>query len=73
MTKGNVLKWDDPLPIELEEMFTNRKNQLEKISCPEYPRHLFLEVNFNPIPDKIYLHIICDAGDNCYVITAYIR
>ena len=30
--KGNALKWNDPLPTELKQMFTNWKNQLEKIS-----------------------------------------
>ena len=72
-TKGNALKWDDPLPTELEEMFINLTNQLEKISRAEYPRCLFPEVNFTPKPDVICLHIFCDAGDNCYGITAYLR
>ena len=54
-------------------MFINWTNQLEKISRAEYPRYLFPEVNSTPKPDEIYLHIFCDAGDNCYGITAYIR
>ena len=47
-TKGNAIKWDDPLLSELEEIFINWKNQLEKISCGEYPRYLFPEVNSTP-------------------------
>ena len=31
------------------------------------------ELNSNPKPAEIYLHIFCDGGDNCYGITAYIR
>merc|ERR1712074_319569 len=69
----NSLKWDDPLPRELEEKFISWTNQLEKISCAEYPRYLFPEVNTIPDQDEIYLHIFCDAGDNCYGIAAYIR
>ena len=72
-TNGNALKWDDPLPSELKEMFINWTNQLEKIFRAEYPRYLFPEVNSTPKPDEIYLHIFCDAGDNCYGSTAYIR
>ena len=72
-TNGNALKWDDPLPPELEEMFINWTNQLEKSSSAKYPRYLFPEVNSTPKPEEIYLHIFCDAGDNCYGITAYIR
>ena len=36
-TKGNDLKWDDPLPSELKEIFINWTNRLEKISRAECP------------------------------------
>ena len=71
--KGNSLGWDDFLPKDLETMFDKWTNQLENISLAAYPRYLFPELKGTPKPEDIYLHIFCDAGENCYGITAYIR
>ena len=56
---GNSLRWDDPLPKELEERFISWTDQLEKIHVQNIPDIYFLRSI--PHPNKMKFIYISSA------------
>ena len=65
------LKWDDPIPSNVEPQIENWKQELRKLATIKIPR-CFRPANFG-IPTSVQLHHFSDASQYAYGQCSYIR
>lgn len=64
------LNWDDQLPIELHNEWTQILSSLSAISKIQIPRWVY----FSPgVCKMVELHIFCDGSSHAYAALAYVR
>ena len=71
--KNESLDWDHPLPPEIREEFGKWLEKLPKVSSITHERYIFNDAKTPLLPEELFLHIFCDAGDSAFGIAAYIR
>ena len=65
------VSWDDPLPHQIVQIFSQWANELEKIKNISIPRYLF-NGGINRL-DALDIHGFCDASEKAYGCVIYVR
>ena len=60
-------------PPEIREEFGKWLEKLPKVSSINHERYIFNDAKTPLLPEELFLHIFCDAGDSAFDIAAYIR
>ena len=68
---GQNLNWDDRLPDDILNDWTQWKKDVEKVAEMELPRYIF--EGLESPPKELFLHGFCDGGEKAYGIVTYIR